>query len=166
MKKLFLFFSPVLLMIFLTGCPYSSKVALSDPANSNIDTLLLGEWYGNKITDSSDLVDLNIQKFNEHEYLIEYRMKNAKNQTNSENWRGFSTRIKNKNFMSVNVVGEPDAFVFYKYEIKDGVLKISYASDELIKQQFATSKELVEYFEKNMDTKKFFEKELVFKRKK
>jgi hypothetical protein len=144
------------IMIFaITGCPYESSVPLGNSCNSTFDPALTGTWIIPATDGSKDT--LVIMKFNEHEYYIEIHEKDQTGVKITSRGRGFVTLVKNQKIINFCELGKPDKFIFFKYEIKDRLMKTFSASDKFIKQPFNSSGELFDFFTRNMDKQGFYE---------
>jgi hypothetical protein len=96
-------------------------------------------------------------KFNEHEYYIEIQSKGVSGIKKVSKGRGSVTLVKNQKFINYCELNDPGKFVFFKYEIRDNLLKTYSPSDKFIQQTFSSGKELIAFFEKNLDKNGFFE---------
>jgi len=156
MKKNLLLLIIGMIMIFaITGCPYESPVPLSNSCNSIVDPALIGTWVNPSTNGSKDTI--KIMKFNEHEYYIEIHEKGQTGVKTTSRGRGFVTSIKNQKIINYGELGQPDKFVFLKYEIRDKLMKTFSASDKFIKKPFNSSGELYNFFTRNMNNPGFYE---------
>jgi hypothetical protein len=145
----------MIMIIGMIGCPYESKVPLSNSCNSTLDPGLIGTWIYPSGSGNKDTVV--IMKFNEHEYYLEFHEKGQNGINITSRGRGFVTLIKNQKILNYCELGQPDKFVFFRYEIRDKLMKIFSPSDNFIKQPFNSSSELVDFFIKNLDKQGFSE---------
>lgn len=162
-KKIYLLSFVGLSLLSLTGCPFDSEIALGDSYNSRIDTLLLGSWIGTHIDSDIDTIEFEIIKFNEHEYLVEYREYDAKDEV--VHLRAFTTVIDDIKIVNINEIGRKVEYTYYKYRIESNKLIVAFASDEFIKTEFNSPEELSDFFKKNIGIKKLFEQERTFYKK-
>ncbi len=162
-KKIYLLSFVGLSLLSLTGCPFDSEIALGDSYNSRIDTLLLGSWIGTHIDSDIDTIEFEIIKFNEHEYLVEYREYDAKDEV--VHLRAFTTVIDDIKIVNINEIGRKVEYTYYKYRIESNKLIVAFASDEFIKIEFNSPQELSDFFKKNIRKKKLFEQEITFNKK-
>ncbi len=99
------FFVPLLLLICVSGCNYTSPITDSGTA---IDTRLLGSWTGRDPNGSNPR--LRFRKLNETEYLIEYfEGKKAK-----DYGKGFLSVIQDVRFINYQDAGN-SKFMFAAY---------------------------------------------------
>jgi hypothetical protein len=144
-----------LIMIFaLAGCPYESSVPLSNSCNSAIDSTLLGSWVDPSAKGSDTI---RIMRFNDHEYYVEVHSKGQNGINSISRGRAFVTAIKNQKILNFCELGEPDKFVFLKYEIKGNLMKTYSVSDKSIKKPLNSSRELFSYFTISSDKQGFYE---------
>jgi len=155
-KKVLSALCGVILLFGMTGCPYNSKVPLSDPQKSVIDTTLLGKWVTFHNGKSASADTLMIMKFNDHEYLIVFTQTKG-GKCLSDFGRGFNTIINNVNILNFAGLEEPANFNFSRYLITGDFLITSSASDQFIKEKFSSSNEFFNFFKNNMDKERFFE---------
>jgi len=153
-KTLFVITSMIMIIV-MTGCPYESSVPLSNSCNSTFDPALTGTWINPATNGNKDTIV--IMKFNEHEYYIEINEKDQTGGKITSRGRGFVTSIKNQKIINFCELGKPDKFIFFKYEIKDRLMKTFSASDKFIKKPFNSSGELYNFFTRNMDKQGFYE---------
>ena len=153
-KTLFVITSMIMIIV-MTGCPYESSVPLSNSCNSTFDPALTGTWINPATNGNKDTIV--IMKFNEHEYYIEINEKDQTGGKITSRGRGFVTSIKNQKIINFCELGKPDKFIFFKYEIKDRLMKTFSASDKFIKKPFNSSGELYNFFTRNMNNPGFYE---------
>ncbi len=149
----------------LFGCPYEAKFPLSNPAESSIDPSLIGSWEEISFKDEKDFSSIEINAFNNQEYLATTFMKENSGLM-MQNFRAFTTTLNYQKFSNIQEVGNKPKFNFYKYSISNDTLKTSAVSDGFSKEQFKNKEELVNYFLKNMNNPKFYEEEHTFIKKK
>jgi hypothetical protein len=154
-RNLFIFIIGMIMMFAMTGCPYESPVPLSNSCNSSVDPGLIGTWVYPSVAGNKDTVE--IMKFNEHEYYIEIHEKGQNGINITSRGRGFLTIIKNQKIINYCELGNPDKFVFFKYEVKDKLMMTFATSDNFNKQPFNSSGELYDFFTRNMDKQGFYE---------
>jgi hypothetical protein len=154
-KNLLILIIGMIMIIAMTGCPYESSIPLSNSCNSTFDPALIGTWVSPSTNGSKDTIV--IMKFNEHEYYIEIHEKDQTGVKITSRGRGFVTSIKNQKIINFCELGKPDKFIFFKYEIRNRLMKTFSASDKFIKQPFNSSSELCDFFTRNMDKQGFYE---------
>ena len=162
LKKLF--FALVTCSFFLAGCPYNSKFSLTDSSASEIDTNLTGLWEQIKDTEEKGITTLDINNFNDREYLTE-TMNMEKGKMEFEKHRAFSSLINGQRIINVEDLNSEKKFCFCKYSIKNDTLKVSWVSDEFVKEEFNNRAELFNFFAKHLNDAKFFEDEFFYKRR-
>lgn len=145
----------MILIIAMTGCPYESSVPLSNSCNSTFDPALIGTWVYPSMTGDKDT--LEFMRFNEHEFYIEIRGRDKSGINNVSRGRGFVTIIKNQKIINYCELKDPGKFYFFRYEIKDKLMKTFSSSDKFIKQPFNSSGELFDFFSKNIEKQGFYE---------
>ena len=99
-------------------------------------------------------------KFNEQEYLVEYREYDAKDEV--VHLRAFTTVIDDIKIVNINEIGGKVEYTYYKYRIESNKLIVAYASDEFIKTEFNSPQELSDFFNKNIRNNILFEPEITF----
>ena len=154
-KSKSLIITGMIMIMAMTGCPYESPVPLSNSCNSTVDPALIGTWVYTPKAVVKDTVE--IMKFNDHEYYMEFHEKRQNGINVTSRGRGFVTMIKNQKIINYCELGNPDKFMFFKYEIKDNLMKTFSPSDNFIKQPFNSSGELSDFFTKNIDKLGFYE---------
>ena len=150
---------------FTYGC-YESEFPLSAASSAIIDTQLVDYWVSIPKKDDNNKVRLVIFKFNDHEYLINW--KEGNNETLIT--RGFITEIDDVKIINVQNIKDIDekerTFVFFKYSIADnGILRtqiISGTSDLLKGRKFDSSEEFAGFIKKNINNKDLFGSEVEF----
>jgi uncharacterized protein YbaA (DUF1428 family) len=149
----------------LFGCPYEAKFSLSNPAESNIDTTLIGSWEEIPSKNEKDASNIEISIFNDHEYLCETFLKEGGGLM-MQNFRAFATALNHQKFLNIQEIGNKPKFSFYKYSISKDTLKTSAVSDVFSKEEFNSREELITFILKNMNDPKFYEENRIFIKKK
>jgi hypothetical protein len=145
----------MIMIITMTGCPYESPVPLSNSCNSLVDPALIGTWIFPSTAGNNDTVE--IMRFNEHEYYLEFHEKRKNGNIAISRGRGFVTMIKNQKIINYCELGNPGKFMFFKYEIQDNLMKTFSPSDNFIKEPFKSGGELFDFFTRNIDRQGFYE---------
>jgi hypothetical protein len=157
MKKIILLFSLVLIMISFYGCPYESKVPISDPTIKISDDFI-GEWN---------------YKDTKTRYIIskddDYHMKITSIPVDSISkdtavYIAHISKIKDYSFLNITKVAKENNFfssgvgTYYLYRIvKSGKNEMTLKEvTNNIKEKFESSKELYSYIEKYMDLSFFY----------
>lgn len=163
MKKIILLFSMALLMITFYGCPYESKVPISE-ATVKISNDFLGEW---------NYKDTKTKYIISKEDDFHMRIKSVPVDTiskDSSEYIAHISRIKDNSFLNITKVAKENSFfssgvgTYYLYRIvKSG--NSEFAIKELtnnIKEKFDTPKELYGFIEKYMELSFFYGNEEVY----
>jgi hypothetical protein len=140
----------LLILPFLWGCPYDSKVPLDKSCKAEIDPALLGEW---KNTDQAEPFTVIIQRFNEHELLI---MGIEKGKVQADVIRAFVTTVKGERFLNVQEIkAPPDQRGWYlvKYTISGDTLTAWTVDDKLFTEPITSSRQLHRFVKKNLGNK-------------
>ena len=69
MKAIGVIGAALVLLVFIGGCPFTSKVPLAGPDASGVDSKLLGPWVG--VTGEGDSLRVTVFPFNQSEYYVE-----------------------------------------------------------------------------------------------
>jgi len=163
-NKMFLIFS-MATSLLLFGCPYESKFPLSNSSESTIDTLLIGSWDEISAKDEEPATSIEINIFNDHEYLSQM-MSRDKGSLTIQGFRAFETTINHQKILNIQEIGNKPKYNFYKYVVSSDTLKIASVLKDSIKIEFKNSTELNTYFSKNMNSPKFYEDVRVFIKRK
>ena len=147
--------------ILLFGCPYEAKYSLSNPAESVIDTTLNGSWDAIFVKEKEQVSGIEINTFNDHEYIVEMFIK-GKGSLTIQKFRAFATILNHQNFLNIQEIGNIPKFSFYKYSVSNDTLRTASASGEYIKEQFKSRKDMASYFSRHMNDPMFFGDEQVF----
>ncbi len=154
-----------IIFFFTYGC-YVSEFPLSSATTSKIDSKLVNYWISIPKKDDDKKIRLAIFKFNDHEYLINWKEGNDETLIT----RGFITEINDVKIINVQNIRDLDekerTFVFFKYSIADnGILRTQILSgtSELLKgRKFDSSEEFAAFIKKNINNKDLFGAELEF----
>jgi len=139
--------SILLILPFLWGCPYESKVPLGKSCKAEIDQALLGEW---KNTDQAEPFTMIIQQFNDHELLI---MGAEDGKIDRDMMRAFVTVIKDERFLNVQEIKEPldkQGWWLVKYTISGDTLRARTIDDKLFTKPITSSRVLYRFVKKNL----------------
>ncbi len=165
MKYLVIMFCLFLLLIFFSGCPYDSDIALEKNPSTEIDSLILGKWYSDNIKGEDCKQEYQIFQFNKFEYYLELKVLCPKD-TEIYRYRGFITTFESMQLLNLENIERDRSFNFFRIIKKKDKLKVAWVSDEYVKQKFTNEIELKEYFKDNMYKKGFFDEknEFILKR--
>ncbi|MBW2146936.1 MAG: hypothetical protein JRG73_14305 [Deltaproteobacteria bacterium] len=160
----------VLLVSFLLGACYESRVPMALSKDSTIDLNLIGKWKGIlKLAETLDEVtaEMQILKFNDNEYYVSYNAGTNGNIDHS-NLRAYTVMVDGVPFINVQCIDDMKeatrTFMFFKYSVSgDRVLTLELVSDDFVKTKFKTSDELYEFIKKNLNNEKIYEKPVRFK---
>ena len=130
----------VVFLAALSGCPFSSRYPLSDPAAAVPDSKLIGTWR-TQDPESREWNSLTILVFNDHEMVAFAPDKSAEK---VDAFRFFPTSIGAERFLSIQGLGGTDEGWYYaRYEIVQGRLHLKIVDDGLLeKVQVGSSSEL------------------------
>jgi hypothetical protein len=145
--------SILLILPFLWGCPYESKVPLDKSCKAKIDTALLGEW---RSTEKGESFTMTFQQFNDHELLI---MGMEEGKTECEGIRAFVTTIKDERFLNVQEIKEPfdkRGWWIVKYTISGDTLTAWTIDDKLFTKPVTSSRALYRFVKKNLHNKELY----------
>jgi hypothetical protein len=140
---------PLLAVLALAACPYSSEQPLSDPAAAATDPALVGTW---KFQDpeTQEWVTLSFFSYDEHE-LVAFTPGDAGGKADA--YRMFVTVIDSEKFLNVRELGEKadGEWFFVNYRVADGRLVLRVLEDELFgKTPFATSEALRSFVQRSL----------------
>ncbi len=143
----------LLILPFLWGCPYESKVPLDKSCKAEIDMALLGEW---RSTEKGESCTMTFQPFNEHELLV---LGTEKGKVQPEAIRAFVTTIKDECFLNVQEIKEPPAkrgWYLVKYTISGDTLQAWTVDDKLFSKPITSSRALYRFVKKNLSNKELY----------
>jgi hypothetical protein len=143
----------LLILPFLWGCPYESKVPLGKSCKAEIDAALLGEW---RSTEKGESFTMIFQQFNDHELLI-LGIEDGK--TQREVIRAFVTTIKDERFLNVQEIKEPfdkRGWWLVKYTISGDTLTARTVEDKLFIKPVTSSRALYRFVKKNLHNKELY----------
>jgi hypothetical protein len=160
MKKILPVFVVLSFLLLLTGCPYNSKVPLTETSKIPIDKALLGIWK----TYEDDSSEAKIFEFNKTEYYIEIKdITNGKPELTR--YRAYISKVGTYNLINIENLKYKGDYNFFRYKIEGNELRVETVSDVLITGVYKDSKNLMNAFIKEINKKDFFESEIKFKRK-
>lgn len=160
MKPTLLILALLPLLLLLTGCPYNSKIPLSEPKVA-IDKTLLGEWKNDKAPNDSSLI--KIFEFNPYEYSIVVVDK-SDHKTTVDYYRAFITSVAGQKLLNLESLKSKGEFNFCSYAVEENLLTVKVVSDIAVKEKYISSKTLVNAFAQKIHDKDFFESGLVFRK--
>jgi hypothetical protein len=160
----------VLLLLFLCGCPYESKVPLSVSSQAKIDKELIGDWKfePTPMNDEKESAGITIYSFNDHEFFVCFwEILEGKDEILL--LKVFVTTIDDTKFLNVQELDYPPkerGWLFYSYSVSGDILTLRGVEDTLFKQDFTTSKTLRKFFKDNLGNKELYGKDskMVLKR--
>ncbi|MHC4216205.1 MAG: hypothetical protein ACYSWP_22865, partial [Planctomycetota bacterium] len=147
------------LLLLFSGCPYESKVPLSDPGRIPVDSQLIGGWF-----EHEDLTTVLIVPFNATEYYIEV---SEVGDAEIARLRAFVFEIDGKNFFHYNELsldGTPTPFSFARYALsEDGHLSLRLIDDKIVPESLQTdSNALLEFIKLHLDDPNLYGSESLF----
>lgn len=153
-KMLALGVLPMLLILpFLWGCPYESKVPLDKSCKAEIDPALLGKWQS---TEKGESFQITIQAFNDHELLI---LGTEKGKVQADVMRAFVTMVKDERFLNVQEIKEQldkRGWWLVKYTISGDTLTAWTVDDKLFTAPTTSSRALYRFVKKNLGNKELY----------
>lgn len=164
MRKVFFGVFLISSLFFLTACPFFSEYSLSDVKQSEIDTLLVGDWEYNKSKKNGDKLDLLISPLDKNTHQILVRS-TEKGKVQIDTLFGFYSVINGEKIMNIYHPHNSTGYNYYKYEVRNDHLKLAYATDDYITTFFKSREELQNFFETNINRNAMFGKKMLFKRK-
>jgi len=140
------------LILALSGCPFTSDRPLSDPATARPDSRLVGSW---RTPDrkSGEWNTLMIVPFDEHEMV---GMTPEGTSGRVDVFRLFRTDVGTESFLNFRQLkgdeeGSPEGWYFARYRIADDRLRLSIVDDGLFEhRQFESSAELESFFRQHL----------------
>lgn len=151
MKKLFLTLTLFSALLFFSGCPYATEVAI-DTASIKINEKLLGTWEARSSSDESFVVT----KHDAFTYKFEKKSKNSDSKTI---YYCYMSDVAGTKYLNL---WEEDAstkkYYLYKFEqVSDGLVKFIPVTEN-IDETFTTSADLKNFIAKNQNLSFFYDK--------
>ena len=141
------------LLLALSGCPFSTDTPLADPASARPDSRLVGSWR-TQDKESGEWNTLTILPFDEHE-MVGIAPDGTSGKI--EAFRLFTTGIGMESFLNLRQLdgeqsgGGSEGWYFARYQIVDDRLLLSIVDDGLFENRhFASSAELQEFFRQHL----------------
>jgi hypothetical protein len=140
---------PLLAILALSACPYSSEHPLSDPGAAAWDPALAGTW---KLQDpeTREWVTLSFFRYDEHG-LVAFTPGDAGGKADA--YRMFVTVIEGEKFLNVRQLDEKadQGWFFVNYRIEGSRLVLRVVEEELFgTTPFATSQALRSFVQRNL----------------
>jgi hypothetical protein len=107
---------PLLAVLLLCGCPYSSDEPLSDPSSAAIDPSLIGTWRTRDV-ESGKWQNLIFLQFNDHE-MVSYAQGESPGEVSLS--RLFLTVIGGERFLNVQELGADSAEWYFAHCALEG----------------------------------------------
>ncbi len=150
--KIICVFLCLVMLLFLSGCPYESREPLGALADGKIDGKLLGRWkYEDK--EHKEAGFITISRFNDRELLIVIEENGKKI---PDMMRGFVTMVEGRNFLNLQELkgayGDRK-WIIVNYKTDDGSLTYRVVNDSLARasgDKAPTSRQLFELIRKNL----------------
>lgn len=131
MKRFAILAQGLSLLVFLTGCPFESRVPLGRPSPGSIDTRLVGFWSGTDLK-GGDSLDILILPFNDAEYFVEV----VENDESRDRYRAYAIPVAGESVLQINEViadGESESFVLARYGFTDDrELHVRFIGDRIV----------------------------------
>jgi hypothetical protein len=153
MKKILYLLPVFALVIMLSGCPYSSEVAIDQPS-VKINELLLGKWESKSSSDYT----YTVTKTDAMNYKI---VKKSASSNDETVYMGFLSDVNGTKYFNVYEDGSTTkTYYFYKLEVTTSGAKATLTPvTENITEKFTTSSELKAFFGKYQNLSFFFDKD-------
>jgi hypothetical protein len=137
-----------LLIIGLSGCPFTSRVPLSDPGAARPDSGIIGTWR-TQDPETGEWNAITILPFNDHE-MVGFAPDGTGGKVDA--FRMFQTAIGGENFLSFRQLGgEDEEWYFARYQVDGDTLRLKIVDDGLFeKRQFAVSADLREFVRQHL----------------
>lgn len=156
------------LLWLLTGCPYNSKVPISE-TKTPINEKFIGTWEKN--SNGKDYFE--IKKLNEQVYIIEqYTSIEVNRKFERKEFNAHLSIINNVQFVNIRQVSAKDngandsGYFLYRIDLSNpNVMKLMPIT-EFVREQFSDSASLRKFIEQNMNLSFFYEKEEIYVRRK
>ena len=140
---------PLLVILGLSACPYSSEHSLSDPGAAALDSALVGSWKSQD-PETLEWVTLSIFAYDEHQ-LVAFTPGDSGGKADA--YRLFVTTIDGERFLNVQQLGEKDdrEWLFVQYRVDGNRLVLRVLEDTLFgTAPFATSEALRSFLRRNL----------------
>jgi hypothetical protein len=119
------------LSLFLAAC-YGAHEPLGPVAKGQIDSDLFGSWECRPSDETNDeRATMTVMRFDEHQYYVEWREDDKVTR-----YRAHSSSFAGETLMNVAELTRPrkdEAWVFMRYAVTDGQLKLAVVSDKAVK---------------------------------
>ena len=142
-------FAPfAVLLLALSGCPFSSSFPLSDPASARPDPLLVGHWR-TQDPESGEWNTLTILSFNDREMG---GFAPDGNTGKVDAFRVFPTGIGAESFLNFRELGgKNEDWYFARYQVADDRLRLKIVDDGLFEnRRFSSSTELRDFIRQHL----------------
>ncbi len=158
MKKTHLLPLLALGILLLTGCPYSSDVAIDKTPDVKIDQNLLGAWQPSGFDSSSVYT---VTKADDYHYLIK-KESTTGNETTITKYNAFLSDINGNTFINLWADDDSQAPKYYFYKLgwsSDKKQLILYEVTDNIRETFTSSDDLKKFIKDNSKYSFFFNKD-------
>lgn len=153
----------ILVPAWLLGCDLGSKFALGDPEQGRIDRDLLGVWSCREVGgEASQGGELQIHRFNDHEYYIEINDEGrnpAQGSQYDRRWRAYSSDLGATRLLNIQRISadQPQGFYFALYDLaQDGTLTYRLLDNEKLTGVQTSSAALAAHVEQHLDDPAIF----------
>lgn len=136
----------VLLVIILTGCPYSSSVPLAEPSEE-VAPDFYGKWLkdsGDENPDYYDIEELDGTTFSLSKYTWDSEGEAYSLDTSYTSW---FTTMGDVRFMNIEDVDDRGTYYFYKIEMPSADSFVLFEVTDNIDEEFTDSQELYDFFD-------------------
>lgn len=141
----------VVVTLTLAGCPFSSDLPLSSPADALPDDALTGRWK-TQDKETRQWVTVEFLQYSEKEYVA-WSRDPGEASGKIEAYRVFVTNIERERFLNIQELGPGTSRVwsFANYHITGDALSLRFVDDALFSTQtFSSSDALREFVRKNL----------------
>jgi hypothetical protein len=137
-----------LLVLGLSGCPFTSRLPLSDPGSARPDSGIVGTWR-TLDPESGEWNTISIFPFNDHE-MVGFAPEGTGGKVDA--FRIFPTAIGGESFLNFRQLGgEDEDWYFARYEVAGDTLRLKIVDDGLFeKRQFSASADLREFVRQHL----------------
>ena len=151
----------ILVIAFVLGSCYESKVPMASSKDSYIEPNLIGKWKKVVTADDATPADMLVLNFNDKEYYVKYQ-----DEKDVTRYRAYIVTVKGVPFINAQFIERDERpFVFFRYSLsKDEVLTLRIISGDFIKTEFRSSKELYKFVKKHLHIEKLYGEPVRFKR--
>lgn len=148
----------ILSMLFLTGCPYQSRVPIDDPS-IEVDKKFLGSWVSEENSENEQPDFYEFIGMDKYRYeVVEHTLSTEDSSYSQKYYLSHFSRIDDIHFLNMRD-GEGNYFL-YKLEWQNpGKSFVMYEVTDNIDEQFENSEDLKAFVKQHMNLSFFYNKE-------